>query len=931
MKQKLLIYLLLIYSIDSYSQITIDTAVGNKIYQSIKSFIYNDEIDKAKQLLPNIEMIFKQSKTETDSLKWYDQLYKIGKVYQSKGYWTNGLPLFQKTLPLAQNLFGEHDIITGKVYFNMGHCFAEKRYSSHAIEAFEKAIFIFKKERGIQHHFVAITYNAIANVYTDELKYQKALAYYQKALSIYQSQNELVRKGVVFNNIGSLYEKMNNYGKAKKYFYQAIEIYKPLAKEEYENSYMYPYFNLAETFNKEKEYEKAYFYIKKVQGFQEKNKGYPIDLADTYSLLGNIYTNKNKLDSAQYFIRQALKLLHKNLDQKHPKLVENYTLLGNIYLKGNDLDSALNTFQQALASSMLSFSNFKNIFANPVPNKEIGTSDLLFALKQKATAFHKKYDQTNNMKWLKEALKTCLIADEFAQNMRIALSYPDQVKLLQRMTGVYQVGANISYILFELTHQDNYKERIFFFSEKKKATTLSNILTNVKAKKLSGLPASILQKEKDLAAELAFYNTEIQLAKSEENKNDSVIVANFDSLFYYSQEYDDLIEEIEENYPKYYKLKHDHKVISSRQLQSLLDGNAAIISYALDTHQIIITVLTDTSFRVFKQPLDTELFNLDKTAFSLHKLLQRRNLIQKRYKDRFIYNSHILYQYLIAPIAAHIKGQEKLIIIPEGTLNYLPFEVLIAHNHEREFQNMPYLVKDFEVSYHYSSTLYADYTERRSYKKGRAFLGVAPIFDKIPSADLVVNRQFGALLWSEREVDEIEMLYDNEQFMPHILKRKEANEANFKAILKKQNYRVIHISSHGFADTKTPELSWIAFCQPEEESNGFLYASEVYNLELKTNLVVLSSCESGLGVLANGEGMISTNRGFLYAGALNMLYSIWKINDKYTYELMLGFYTNMFDGMNYSAALRQTKLEMINRGRVSAIPTNWAGFLLLGQ
>jgi CHAT domain-containing protein len=93
----------------------------------------------------------------------------------------------------------------------------------------------------------------------------------------------------------------------------------------------------------------------------------------------------------------------------------------------------------------------------------------------------------------------------------------------------------------------------------------------------------------------------------------------------------------------------------------------------------------------------------------------------------------------------------------------------------------------------------------------------------------------------------------------------------------------------------------------------------------------LSSCESGLGQLAKGEGMISTNRGFLYAGALNIVYSIWKVNDKYTYELMTGFYKSIFEGMSYSKALRQSKLDMINKSRIAAIPTNWSGFLLLGQ
>ena len=154
-------------------------------------------------------------------------------------------------------------------------------------------------------------------------------------------------------------------------------------------------------------------------------------------------------------------------------------------------------------------------------------------------------------------------------------------------------------------------------------------------------------------------------------------------------------------------------------------------------------------------------------------------------------------------------------------------------------------------------------------------------------------------------------------------------------MLHQKHFDNIHISTHGKANEETPDLSWIAFFKDEKDttdvSDGFLYASEVYDFQLETNLLVLSSCESGLGKLSVGEGMISTNRGFLYAGALNIVYSIWKVNDRYTFELMKGFYDNMLLGQNYATALRKSKLDMIEQSSIAALPTNWAGFLLIGQ
>jgi CHAT domain-containing protein len=145
-----------------------------------------------------------------------------------------------------------------------------------------------------------------------------------------------------------------------------------------------------------------------------------------------------------------------------------------------------------------------------------------------------------------------------------------------------------------------------------------------------------------------------------------------------------------------------------------------------------------------------------------------------------------------------------------------------------------------------------------------------------------------------------------------------------------KNYKYIHIASHGFINEEKPNLSGILFTKEEKGEDGILYANEIYNLNLDADLVVLSACESGLGKIIKGEGLISLTRGLLFAGAKNVVVSLWRVADKSTSELMIEFYRNILNGESYSASLRQAKLKLIKNGKYS-YPLEWSPFILIGR
>jgi CHAT domain-containing protein len=306
--------------------------------------------------------------------------------------------------------------------------------------------------------------------------------------------------------------------------------------------------------------------------------------------------------------------------------------------------------------------------------------------------------------------------------------------------------------------------------------------------------------------------------------------------------------------------------------------------------------------------------------------------------------------------------KEKLSIIPQNLLYKIPFEVLftsVQNKNQTDYSLFDYLIKAHDVSYHYSASLYAskNLIENNDLRTNRSdslnmFIGFAPVFpdNEVSGYTLTSNhlsllkdqedllrsvtlngKKFNELIYSEWEVRSIIELFEN-----NISVNKSAGyfysnatEKAFKENIK--DFKLIHIASHSFINETNPQISGIVFAQHGTlvEDDGILYAEETYNLDLNAELVVLSSCESGLGKLVNSEGMMALTRGFLYSGAKNIIFSLWKVSDKHTSKLMVELYRQRLSGKTYSESLRLAKLGLI-KNEILARPRAWAGFLMIG-
>ncbi len=160
-------------------------------------------------------------------------------------------------------------------------------------------------------------------------------------------------------------------------------------------------------------------------------------------------------------------------------------------------------------------------------------------------------------------------------------------------------------------------------------------------------------------------------------------------------------------------------------------------------------------------------------------------------------------------------------------------------------------------------------------------------------------------------------------------------------------YRFVHFSVHGGINEAFPRLSGLLLSLPpgsKEESgslnvgDGVLTAEEIMSLHLNAELVSLSACETGLGKLVNGEGLMGLMRAFIYAGTPSVAVSLWNVDDRATADLMEGFYRHLLQdrkqkgrdplNLNKAEAMREAQLDAIREG---SAPYYWASFVIEGH
>ena len=953
MKTILFALLVLLCFTTSFAQYTTDVKLGLSLIDDGKAYFYEGDIEKSKQAFEQSLAVFGEIKTRKDSTN-YDYMHQqFGDFFKNRAQYLIALDFYQRGIKWVPIIYGNSrtgNYYIGKYNYSQGECYAKMGYPTIAIEYFEKALnnFLIRQEPAS----IAATYSALATNYEAIKNHQQAAIYFDKALNEYIKIGKERHTGVavIYNNIGSMEDALQNKDEAIYALELSIEIYEELIAQEPDDikrallhkRLATPITNIIGIYIGKQDFDKADYYFDKLLNLDIHKDDFFLILPDYYRNKSLYFEMNGQQDSALSYANKSIDLSLKIFQQKPVEIVRSYVQKSEILFANQQYDQALAMLQQSLIHLVPDFEN-TDVSVNPQPTS-IVNFNFYKILVLKALCWEKKYDLKNDVSYLNLAATIYSQLDVLVDELRKEFTLKtNNIELSKYASDMYHSAVALSYKQWEATQDDNFKHLAYYYASKLKSGALANVLTNLESKKVSGIPEEELELEQQLDIAITFYNNELQI---EEVKPDSLqslsnIIHFQDTLFELSEKRNDLLLHFEKNYPRYIDLKHNSKSIDIPTLQQAISQDDAVIDYTYDDSYIYISVITSQSFNMIAKPINGKA-EINKAVTQLMAVINKRNLIQKKLKNQFINQSHALYNYLIAPIEPTIANKQKLYIISEGALHYVPFEVLLKNNHESDFSKMPYLISDFEIIYHYSSYLLVESLNRADKVRELNLLAFAPVFDIeknrampkfVPRTPNASTTALSPLRWSEVEVSYLKNIVQKADGNVTALYRNEANEGVLKNLLLNNTYSHLHISSHGFANTEQPDLSCIVCASTDSsQEDDLLNASEIYNFRLNADLVVLSSCESGIGRLAAGEGMISLTRGFLYAGAENVVYSLWQVSDQYTYELMKRFYDNVFiEEQTYSTALRYAKLDMISSGSVMAQPSYWSSFVLLGK
>ena len=244
------------------------------------------------------------------------------------------------------------------------------------------------------------------------------------------------------------------------------------------------------------------------------------------------------------------------------------------------------------------------------------------------------------------------------------------------------------------------------------------------------------------------------------------------------------------------------------------------------------------------------------------------------------------------------------------------------------FSSYPFLLKEHQISYCYSATLLREMRDKKHHDlPEKSVLALAPFFSDAPFASL--RDSLITLENSGEEIAQVAKIWNGTAIY--------GQAASLDTFLQlAAQYRILHLSTHGKADDLEGDYAYLALADAQqEEPVDKLYARDLYNLELNADLVVLSACETGIGKLRRGEGIISLARAFAAAGAKSLVTSLWKVDDEKSKELLVGFYKYLQDGKPIDTALQQTKFDFLNNnssdGGAFLHPFFWAGFIAIGD
>ncbi len=888
----------------------------------------------------------------------------------------SAIRLSEEALDLRKSLLGETHSETLKTTNNLANAHFQLGDLRNALRLYRTTLDARIRVLGPTHPDVAVSSINLANIMHAAAQFDSAMVYQQRSIQILEHPTNQNRKdegmlATLYYNMGNTYFAIDERQKALEYIRQSLAIRERLfGAESLETAYsLYglgnmhlsmgegakgityhrkalnirlkklkpghtliasSYGNLGAAFAEVGQSDSSLYYQKKALEYSlSAPEPSELDISFAEGSLGMAFYQKEMFDDALPHLYKGLALRQKIYGTQHYLIARSFTNLATCYASMDNYDKALEYLQEALKANRYNGVDAKGVFAFP---------ELTEALALQGETHYRRYKAGAGIPALQAALSSLKKARSAYDYRRGGFEQEsaenDTNEAQIRQTD--ELLVEVAYRLWRETGQQDYLHHCFETVEKTKAWALFQSIKGKQALRFADIPDTLRQKENALRTEIGFLEKNIFDEESNGvDANLQKIEAQNALLIQKKADWESLLTRLERENPAYYNLKHNQKVAGAAAVQQRISAsNQTVLAYYLGDRTAYVFLLKKDAFTVDTLPLDSIKQWVNQLRNSLDRSFNNQGLkIPSEYKKgivRYQEAAFQLHRVLIDRFDRLMTAADtNLVLIPDGALNYLPFELLLTQKPKNsdEPKSYPYLLHRYLTSYQYSATLWRE----MSVLKDSLATAVLPYFGMAPYESVACKSDpLNTLKTSAEEVESAQ-----NRFGGKVYKGAAATKAQFVKQLSAEPARIVHLSTHGVVkDSNSLYTSSIAFYSDAscDSLKNKLFMREIYEINMPgTEVILLSACKTASGQLRRGEGIISLARAFAYAGVPTIVPTLWSVNETPTKDIFVALSAEIGKGAPKDQALRIAKRHYLQQPGNDGHPYWWAGIIAIGD
>ena len=865
-------------------------------------------------------------------------LTHAGQINDRAGEKQKALELFQQALPLQRALHnsrGEATVLSGMgvVYYSVGQ-------TREALESLQSALPLYRETRDQRDE--AFTLTSIGAVYYSLDDYRQALDYFQRAQPEWEQCGDRSGESANLHNIASAQERLGELQQAIESYNRALPLHRAAGYKIGEANTLT---NLGRLHAGLGDYSSALGFYSQALPLHQATANRQGE-AVTLQNIGDVYGASGDERKALEYGQRALPLRRAIGDRAGEadtlnRVASAYARLGELAKARESAGQALEIFQavgsprgEGLCQITLAWSasrNGESEAAIQSYRRAIDRFQSAGDAKGEAAARYGLAREELRRERLSEAREQVEVAIQISESLRASVDSPElrsfyfasvrdyfdlEIDLLMRLHQ-RDPGAGLATVALDM-------------SERARARSLINMLAETKVDIRADIQPALLARARSLGRQLdatADRYQNLLLARPAEAQKLSPSLARL------TADYRVIQSEIRAGSPRYAALTQPQPLTANEIQRSVLDADTTLVEYSLGAEHSYAWVVSQNSVTGYRL---AERAEIEAAAARFHRLLSASDPAAAEAGRQ-------LSALILAPLAPELATR-RLAIVADGALQYVPFGALPLPD---TTGYKPLLVRWEVVHVPSASVLHVlreDSGARAAPSKTLAVLA-DPVFRgddaRIPNHPGNPSETGPLARGTESTLARLGgTRREAEAILSLVPAASRVGALDFDANLATAtgpdlaSYRIVHFATHAFVDSEHPEQSRLVLSLVDKTGrprDGILRLRDIYDLRWKSDLVVLSACQTALGQEIQGEGLIGLTRGFMYAGAPRVVASLWQIDDRQTTSLMQYFYQGMLGPrrLTPAAALRAAQLKMLGQGTQPR--SDWAAFILTGD